>query len=459
VFSRIRGFYEGTFTDTMPTFQMLTPPSSVSATVTPAGEPSRPQISKLAKSFADALTAHQLSDFLIWSLYYDIVELPESPETWYASLNNTNIRGWISLGTFLSQMQAIDVGYNLDLVILDSICDRLKIHRSLVHEILIRFAYPRKMTFGILATTVRRAEQAGMAKLPLLVEVQAKLHAMHQLASRLTPTPDSEFMVWKTSILKRIRQLLHLVIGPWILHARDGTPLLTAATSDRLPKEASDGIKLKYLFELVQLERKVPMARHGVYGEEYDESPEIAKSSLPKDVEDPDLLCEVKMLSEEVAHLTRDNQRLVNANNGLTAKLNLSTSAWGGSTSPPTSSPTPHNPASTRNEQTPTSTPSQFSPSTHIPHLSDSPTFRLSDPQDFDLRLAITLSSSPPSLPERHPARLQPAGELIPTATAQSRHSEFIRHDGLHGLGIEGVDALMLEQSSTVHREHDGDED
>ncbi|KAJ4322161.1 hypothetical protein N0V94_002509 [Neodidymelliopsis sp. IMI 364377] len=410
-------------------------------------------MSKLAKSFADALTAHQLSDFLIWSLYYDIVELPESPEIWYASLSSTDIHGWISLGTFLSQMQAMDAGYGLDLVILDSICDRLNIHRPLVHEILIRFAYPNKMAFGILATTVRRAEQAGMAKLPLLVEVQAKLHAMHQLASRLAPTPDSEFFVWKTAVLKRTRQLLYLVIGLWILHARDGTPLLTAATSERLPKEALDGIKLKYLFELVQLERKVPMARYGGHIQGNEETlstgPDLLLSSLPKGVEDTDLLHDIQMLREEVAHLTCDNQRLVNANNELTAKLNLSTPAWSGSVSPPTSLPTPHIPSSTRDEQTPTSTPSQFSPSTHTPHLSDSPTLRLSDPQDFDLRLAITLSSSPPSLPERHPARLQPAGELIPTVTAQSRHSEIITHDGLHGLGIEGVAALMLEQPST----------
>ncbi|KAF2624013.1 hypothetical protein BU25DRAFT_348845, partial [Macroventuria anomochaeta] len=243
---------------------MLTAPSSSSVDLTPAGLPARPQISKLAKSFANAITTQRLSDFLLWFLYYDVVDLPASPETWYAPLTTTDTRGWIVLGTFLSHTQAIGTEYGLDLVVLDSICDRLHLHRPLVHEIFVRFSSPKKMAFGILATTIRRAEQARMAKLPMLVEVQAKLNAASQLVGRLEPTPDSQFEVWQAAIQRRVRGLLHLVIGPRIAQVKEGKPLLTAATSGQLPKEAKDGIKLNYLFEVVQLERGVPMDRYGV---------------------------------------------------------------------------------------------------------------------------------------------------------------------------------------------------
>lgn len=109
--------------------------------MTPPEPPSRSQVSKLAKSFADNTSL--LSDFLIWFLYHDIIELPESPEIWYAPLS-----------TYLSQTQAVGAGYGLELVVLDSICDRLYIHRSIVYGILIKFASPKKIAFSVLSTIV-----------------------------------------------------------------------------------------------------------------------------------------------------------------------------------------------------------------------------------------------------------------------------------------------------------------
>jgi hypothetical protein len=412
---RIRAFYDGTFNDTTPAFQMLAPPSNSSITFTSAGPPYRPQISPLAKSFTDALDAQQLSDFLIWFLYYDTVELPESPESWYAPLNTTDTSGWIALGTFLSQTQAANVDYGLDLVVLDSICDRLRTHRSIVHEILIRFASPEKMAFGILATTIQRVERSKMAKLPLLVEIQAKLQAMHHLAGCLRPTPDSQFHAWRTMVLKRLKGLLHLVIGPRILHLTDGKPLLMAATCERLSKEVMDGIKLSYLFEVVQLERRVPMARYGLYedGQSVLRELDMPPSSSLEQVGNNKMVRENHALKEEVARLARNNRALVAVNEDLIAKLNLATSVWAigssstaayDSSSPITSSP------SEGHEETPLSSSAihalrQSSYDDSSSFLSVSPTSDLSEIQDFDLQLAITLSCSPPPLPPRHPAR------------------------------------------------------
>jgi len=72
---------------------VLTPPSS---SPVPAASPLI--ISRFAKAFADALNVTQLSNFLIWILYYEVVELPETPEAWYAPIDNMVMRGWVALG-------------------------------------------------------------------------------------------------------------------------------------------------------------------------------------------------------------------------------------------------------------------------------------------------------------------------------------------------------------------------
>ena len=457
--TRIRGFYDGTFNDSTPPFQMLTPPSSSSVTPTSTGRPSRPQVSRLAKSFVDALTAQKLSDFLIWFLYYDIVELPESPETWYAPLDASDTRGWIALGTFLCQTHAVGADYGLDLVVLDSICDRLHLHRSLVHEILIRFVSPKKMAFGILATTVQRAEQARMARLPLLVEVQAKLQAMNQLASRLAPTKSSASAVRQSVVLKRVRGLLRLVIGPRILHIRDGKPLLTAATNDSMPKDVLDGIKLNYLFEVVQLERRVPMERYGLQEKECEETTSATSRTLsPSFSEQSDktvLLSENRALKETIACLTHENQDLVAANEDLTAKLELAISACDLSpTSAGVARPNDSSPSSAYDDMPPSNT----AASTHRHYgknnentcLPVSPTLRLSEPREFDLQPAVTLSSSPPVIPASHPARR--ISYLPPTDQSRLRRNGFVGRDQLPRLGIDRTNTSKLESRPSAMR-------
>jgi hypothetical protein len=39
------------------------------------------------------MSTPQLSDFLIWFLYYDVVDLPSSPDEWFESFKTTEMRG------------------------------------------------------------------------------------------------------------------------------------------------------------------------------------------------------------------------------------------------------------------------------------------------------------------------------------------------------------------------------
>ncbi|KAJ4366863.1 hypothetical protein N0V83_007391 [Neocucurbitaria cava] len=308
------------FRDSQPEFEMLTPPSL------PAAKCSTPQIPKLAKAFVDSLNAQQLSNFLTWMLYYDLVELPESPRKWYEMINSMEMRGWLALGDFLSQITG--TGYGFDLIVLDSICDRINLRRASVHGLIIHFADPKNMAFTQIAATINTATEDGKSKLETLEAVQAKLHSLYQLATNLKPTEGSTYHVWHAVIVKRLRGFLHLVIGPRIAHVRLGAPLITASTCENLPKEKQDGVKLSYMYEALQQKRQVPLERYGIHPSTptrvylTPQSPPMHAVSALDDAELArshaiHLMKLNQVLYAQVAKLTRENEDLTEANDKL----------------------------------------------------------------------------------------------------------------------------------------------
>jgi hypothetical protein len=166
---------------------MMTSPSQTSQQVSPA-----PQISRLAKAFVDSLNVRQLSEFLIWMLYYEVVELPTHPDVWYSPVDPVDMRGWVALGDFLSKVSiAMDTGYGFDIVVLDSICDRLELQRSTVHGLLMHFADPSKMAFSQIATLINTANQENLTEIEVLEITQSKLCEFSRLAVRLKPPEGS----------------------------------------------------------------------------------------------------------------------------------------------------------------------------------------------------------------------------------------------------------------------------
>lgn len=67
-------------------------------------------------AFVNSLKSTQVSDFLCWRLFYDVVTLPSSPSKWYKQIDSMEMRGWIALGDTLSKKG--DFGF--ELVVLDS---------------------------------------------------------------------------------------------------------------------------------------------------------------------------------------------------------------------------------------------------------------------------------------------------------------------------------------------------
>jgi hypothetical protein len=312
-----------------PTFDMLTPSTNGSQKSSP------PQISKLAKAFTDSLNTQQVSDFLVWFLYYDLVELPDSPDFWYSTVTNMDMRGWITLGDFLAKTStALDTGYGFDLVVLDSICDGMDVQRSTVHALLIQFAMPYRMAYSQVATVVHKAKDEGLSYLEMFGKVQAKLHELNKLASQLKPTEGSVYDTWHAMTLKRIHGLLHLVVGPRIANLRSGAPLVTAATSNRLSNEVTEGIKLSYVFEALQSKRKVPPHRYDVHSSTTSlglttpptSPPDKFQPHTPAETERAhthaiQLMAENQNLRAQLAALKHDKEKLQESNDKLARKV------------------------------------------------------------------------------------------------------------------------------------------
>ena len=264
-------------------------------------------------------------------LYYDVVELPDSPVTWYEKIGSMEMRGWVALGDFLSKPN--ETGYGFDLIVLDSICDRINLQRTTVHDLLIQFTDPKKMALTQIATTINTATAEGKSELEIFEAVQAKLHQLCRLAANLKPTEGSTYDVWHAVVQKRLRGLLHLVVGPRIRHLHSGAPLITAATSENLPKNIKDGIKLNYMYEALQQERQVPLVRYGIHSDMpphvYLTPPSSSPPSAVSDLGDAELarshavglMKENQDLYAQIAKLTRENEKLVESNENLARKV------------------------------------------------------------------------------------------------------------------------------------------
>jgi hypothetical protein len=300
--------------------------------------PVPPRISKLANAFADSLNSQQVSNFLTWMLYHEVVDLPENPDVWYSLADSVHMPGWVALGNFLTKCStALDTSYGFDLVVLESICDRLRLQRSTVHGFLIHFADPEKMAFSQIATLVNAANGSDQTELELLDTIQTKLQEFYRLATHIKPTEGSIYDGWHAMVMKRLQGFTNLVIGPRIASFRSGAPLVTASTSVQLPKEVKDGIKLNYLYEVMQQKRLVPWSRYDSHQAELptiglttppSSSPEVQNHTAPDLIDTElarkhavDLMVENRELRAQVVALQLDKEKLQDSKDKLARKV------------------------------------------------------------------------------------------------------------------------------------------
>jgi hypothetical protein len=246
--------------------------------------------------------------------------------------------GWVALAGFLFECStAMDTSYGFDLVVLHSICDRLQLQRRTAHGFLIHFADPEKMAFSQNATLVNAANASDQTELEQLDTVQAKLQEFRRLAAHIKPTEGSIYDGWLAMVPKRLQGFMKLVIGPRIASFRSGAPLVTASTSEQVLKEVKEGIKLKYLYEVMQQKRPVPSSHYGIHQPELPtiglktppSSPPKVQNSSTLDLSDAELarmhsihlMVENRDLHAQVVALQLDKEKLQDSNDKLARKI------------------------------------------------------------------------------------------------------------------------------------------
>lgn len=183
------------------------------------------------------------------------------------------------------------------------------------------------MKHGLLATTVKLEEEKGTMTLAKLALFQSKLTDMHQLAVRLRPTSGTQYATWQITILERIDEFLRLYIAPQTVRIKEQGPLLEYSTNLNLPKEVMEGFYLAYLFEVMQLERKVPLAKYDVQDEE---EPALAHGLAPLSRLEQDCgrdtAQEINVLQEQYNDMKKENSDLKAKVEQLEVKLAIAVS-------------------------------------------------------------------------------------------------------------------------------------
>jgi len=210
----------------------------------------------LIVTFSDALTAVKVSNFLVWFFYFDIVELPDSPNKWFGHIPTMDMKGWISLGRFFKNTN----GEDLMMVNLDSICLQLNIRTAHVLECAVELADPNQMCWTRMAAAIQTARHQRKDEAQTLEAVQHICYETRGLISALRPAPGTTFPIWQRRILERLGDFVDVVIHPRITFLRSGSQIATG----RSHQEES---QIFYLYEAMQQPRKVPLSRYGIFSD------------------------------------------------------------------------------------------------------------------------------------------------------------------------------------------------
>lgn len=150
---------------------------------------------------------------------------------------------------------------------------------------------------------------------------------MHHLANRLRPTSGSRYVTWQMAVLERINNFLCLYIKPRLVHAMEGGPLLEHATNQNLPKEVTESLHMAFLFETMQVERKVPLAKYDMRDEE-EPAPNhgTTPSSRLEQKDKVDMAQEFAEFRQQQSLLKEENSNLKAKIERLEVKLAIATS-------------------------------------------------------------------------------------------------------------------------------------
>ena len=373
------------------------------------------EASPLVRTFVDQLSVSQLSHFLIWSAYYDIVELPVSPSAWYRHLPAMEVRGWIALGKYIKAASLAMVDH--EVVPLDRLCDELGLHKGAVRQAIAYVASPESMRWTGIGDAIARAARLNQGEAEGLTAVEQYLMQTQMLVSRLRPDVGL-FAGWLMDILDRSTVFLEGVVQPRLALLR---------ANINVSRRAIEGAQhLEYRFQAMQQERPVPLVWYGVY-RTAESTRQVPDTDADLDTEDDDhivadILFVNRRLREEVARL-RGELAQHEASNAAQARRDQRHSAILQRAQRDFGRPMPSGPCE----------PHHFSPPNRSPQISyaaDRPPYMVTATGTHALDRApasIELPSPPRRAPRQAPMQMlsppRPGAPPIASAVDPSRHT------------------------------------
>ncbi|KAF2417249.1 hypothetical protein EJ08DRAFT_703450 [Tothia fuscella] len=221
--------------------------------------------------FDVAVTPSLLSNLLIWYIFWDVVQVPDDPQTWYdSSVSQESMHSFIGLGHLLrleSRRHKIEYPRNLL-----SCCQALGLDVHDVRKRLIRIGSREEMAASEIAD-IPLGDYKAYAK---------KLQWDKELTLKLRPDSGSRFLVFRHQILDRIEEYDHFIIRPQL--DRTGYRLPSPVNSE----EWQDRTNIRNAFRALHDPRPVEPPLE-IYSHTY-QTATVANNgySLLADVEDED---------------------------------------------------------------------------------------------------------------------------------------------------------------------------
>ncbi|KAH7122760.1 hypothetical protein B0J11DRAFT_347420 [Dendryphion nanum] len=233
-------------------FFRLKPPRSISL---PPIQVERLDPSPLVVAFVSTLNVENLSNMMIWILFYDISKYPPSPSRRYNHIHSKEVRGWIALGQYLASVTHGDLVF----VHLHGICEQLELSPSLVYELLVRLGDPHKMGSSLFTSIIRQANLSTITELAFLRFVQEALLSLQSLIKGLKPTAMSDMWVpTQTFAAKSLAEFIAVIVDTKLA-------ALEGVEAHKIDFSEEEEAKIRFNFEVMRKKRQVPLDRDGIY--------------------------------------------------------------------------------------------------------------------------------------------------------------------------------------------------
>ncbi|KAF2756168.1 hypothetical protein EJ05DRAFT_487966 [Pseudovirgaria hyperparasitica] len=222
-----------------------------------------PTLSPTLSSFDASLRPGHITRLVFWYLYYDLIEPPASPTSWYAKIPAWELQGWIALGRAFTSNPDLPFPSTLSTII-----QALRLDAAELKYLIIRLADKTSMRTTETKELVDLGRAQGLSSRAVAMGIREKFVKDRRLLEALFVKGQGAGELWgymQFVLLRRVADYLDYVILP---HVGGGATAAAKGGAAKGDGRAREGV-LKSYWRLMGV-RKVPAEWYEGDGEEGD---------------------------------------------------------------------------------------------------------------------------------------------------------------------------------------------